>query len=323
MEDQTLTHKDLSNLVGVSETTIKSYRRKFPRFIPVAGYGKPIRFKQEAGKVCLAIRECFVKGFSVGETENRLREKFNEQPVRRVPGAKSNRKKDVSRETLDGLLKTADQLMQGLAELAAAQAQSEERLNNIEQAVGQLISEEKGNREIFSDLAEHLKTIPQKAGDTETKARKIVTVRGKKGQKDSYSLEKEARAENTTPDSQDVPQIPPNLLLDCPVVIRSDKGEFLGLPGRPTLDMFVKALEAKAKDTGLAISSWKASGTSWVYNLTEKDRPQLDHWFERITTPKGNDVAVLYRLDSEGSEVGFAELQAYFREIRELIGDRS
>ncbi len=318
MNEQTLTHKDLSRLVGVSETTIKSYRRKFPRFIPVAGYGKPIRFRQEAGKVCLAIRDCFVKGLSVGETENRLRAQFREQPVRKIPGAKKGLDQGLSRETLQGFLNTADQMMRGLAELAAAQAQSEERLNNIEQAMTQLLTEEKGNKEFFTDLAEHLKTIPNVSEDTETKARKIVTVRGRKGRTDSYSLEKETKAKTDAAETQ----TPPQDLLDCPVVIRSEKGEFLGLPGRPTLTLFVGALEMEAKDTGLAITAWKTSGSSWIYSLQKKDSDQLDHWIERITTPKGNDVAVLYRLDNGGVEAGAPELQAYFRGVRNRIGDR-
>ena len=54
----TYTHKDLANLCSVSETTIKSYRRKFPGFIPVLTRGKPIRFKKDAGDVCLKIRDC-------------------------------------------------------------------------------------------------------------------------------------------------------------------------------------------------------------------------------------------------------------------------
>ncbi len=71
-----MTHKDLSNLLGVSETTVKSYRRKFPDCIPVANNGKPIRFLPEAGAVCLRIRDLFGLGMSVQEIRNRLAEEF-------------------------------------------------------------------------------------------------------------------------------------------------------------------------------------------------------------------------------------------------------
>ena len=51
MSEKTFTHKALADLLGVSETTVKSYRRKFPGCIPVASQGKPIRFPAEAAAV--------------------------------------------------------------------------------------------------------------------------------------------------------------------------------------------------------------------------------------------------------------------------------
>ncbi|MFV0350198.1 MAG: MerR family transcriptional regulator [Halodesulfovibrio sp.] len=77
MSEKTLTHRDLGRMLGVSETTIKSYRRKFPDCIPVANDGKPIRFTHEAGKVCLRIRELFSRGMSVPEVRTRLEKEFS------------------------------------------------------------------------------------------------------------------------------------------------------------------------------------------------------------------------------------------------------
>lgn len=77
MSETTLTHKELGRMLGVSETTIKSYRRKFPDCIPVANEGKPIRFTQEAGKVCLHIRELFSRGMAVPEVRARLEKEFS------------------------------------------------------------------------------------------------------------------------------------------------------------------------------------------------------------------------------------------------------
>ncbi len=68
----TLTHKDLAALVGVSETTIKSYRRKFRQFIPVHSQGKPIRFQARAAEVCQLIRSCFLEDRSVAEIRQQL-----------------------------------------------------------------------------------------------------------------------------------------------------------------------------------------------------------------------------------------------------------
>ncbi|MDR2604934.1 MAG: MerR family transcriptional regulator [Desulfovibrio sp.] len=77
MSGKEYTHKDLSRLLGVSETTVKSYRRKFPDCIPVAGYGKPIRFGDDALRVARRIRDLFEYGLSVDETRARLAEEFD------------------------------------------------------------------------------------------------------------------------------------------------------------------------------------------------------------------------------------------------------
>lgn len=76
MPHKSLTHKDLSRHLGVSETTVKSYRRKFPGCIPVASQGKPIRFTSEALAVCKRIRDLFDLGLSIAEVHARLAGEF-------------------------------------------------------------------------------------------------------------------------------------------------------------------------------------------------------------------------------------------------------
>ncbi len=76
MPHKALTHKDLSQHLGVSETTIKSYRRKFPGCIPVANQGKPIRFTSEALAVCKRVRDLFELGMSIPEVRARLSSEF-------------------------------------------------------------------------------------------------------------------------------------------------------------------------------------------------------------------------------------------------------
>ncbi len=76
MPDDSLTHKDLSTLTGVSETTIKSYRRKFAGFIPLRSHGKPLRFAPESADVCMRIRQCFEQDLSVAEILALLKEEF-------------------------------------------------------------------------------------------------------------------------------------------------------------------------------------------------------------------------------------------------------
>ncbi len=70
------THRDLAKAVGVTVTTIKSYRRKFPAFLPVESQGKPLRLAGEALAVCKRIHHHFHRGLSVVETRKRLATEF-------------------------------------------------------------------------------------------------------------------------------------------------------------------------------------------------------------------------------------------------------
>lgn len=76
MPHKALTHKDLSKQLGISETTIKSYRRKFPGCIPVACQGRPIRFNAEALAVCKRIRDFFDLGMNIPDIRLRLSAEF-------------------------------------------------------------------------------------------------------------------------------------------------------------------------------------------------------------------------------------------------------
>ena len=77
MSAKTLTHKDLADSLGVSETTVKSYRRKFPGCFPVASIGKPIRFTESALEVALRIQALFALGMSIKEVRLRLSSEFS------------------------------------------------------------------------------------------------------------------------------------------------------------------------------------------------------------------------------------------------------
>ncbi|MDR0826815.1 MAG: helix-turn-helix domain-containing protein [Desulfovibrio sp.] len=76
MTDLTFTHKELARRLGLSETTVKSYRRKFPDCFPLSSKGKPIRFTDEALRVAGRIQSLFQTGMSVAEVQKRLAAEF-------------------------------------------------------------------------------------------------------------------------------------------------------------------------------------------------------------------------------------------------------
>lgn len=76
MTESRFTHRDLAAMLGVSVTTVKSYRRKFPAYFPVASHGKPLRFDRRAAASAKTVRDLFAQGLSVPSVEKILRRKF-------------------------------------------------------------------------------------------------------------------------------------------------------------------------------------------------------------------------------------------------------
>jgi DNA-binding transcriptional MerR regulator len=323
----TYTHKDLAELCGVSETTIKSYRRKFPGFIPVLTRGKPIRFKSEASAVCLKIRDCFEKGMSVNETYKVLKENFKEQSAgtpRRTAAAPTENS-TVSPEYLEKFFKTAGQMMQGMASLATAQVKAGQRLAQVETTLEKLVEIETRNSEIFSQLllkgpSTSTSPAPSQA-ETESpapekiRARKIVNVRSPKGDVKSYSIEKN-KAEVEVEGKYERPS---DAFLNTPIVIRNEQSEFLGVPGRLPLSGFIEILVREAEEGGVTMSHWKHKDDVWVFFMEIPGGDSHELHFTSTTTPKGNLVVLLNRLDVNQKQTTPQFLQEFFRQVKDKI----
>lgn len=333
--DDAYTHKDLAALCKVSETTIKSYRRKFPGFIPVLTRGKPIRFSKEAGEVCLRIRDCFDKGMSVNETLKILKENFKESPSARRPSRTAgapqapvagDERGVISQEYLEKFFTTAGQMMQGMAGLATAQAKAGQRLAKLEAAVERLVEVQQQNSEAFRLFLAQSKspasdTLPTSsspdAGDAPSekpvRARKIVNVTSPDGDVKSYALEK------TGEDRPRSMERPSDAFLNTPIVIRNDQGEFLGVPGRLPLSAFVEALVRDAEESGASLSSWHRDEDTWVFTMQAPGGDAHALHFLSTTTPRGNLVVLLDRLDVNGEQTTPRFLQEFFRQVKDRI----
>lgn len=357
--DEAYTHRDLAALCKVSETTIKSYRRKFPGFIPVLTRGKPIRFRKEAADVCLRIRDCFDKGMSVNETLKILKEHFKESPAERRRTAASPRQDEaaaaasapgpgvVSQEYLDKFFATAGQMMQGMAGLATAQAKAGQRLAALETAVQRLIEVQQQNNETFSLLL--ARTAPAsdtlaassstdagpgacagagvaadaKTGDTAApqperpvRARKIVNVTSPGGSVKSYTLEKPVSPDTPKPGPASLER-PSDAFLNTPIVIRNDQGEFLGVPGRMPLGRFVEVLVREAEESGASLSNWHRDEDTWIFSMQTPGGDAHALHFDSTTTPRGNLVVLLDRLDVNGEQTSPRFLQEFFRQVKD------
>lgn len=309
MNNATLTHSDLSELVGVSVTTIKSYRKKFGEYIPVAGHGKPLRFEKKAGEICLRIRELFQNGLSVKQISETLGKEFNVVDENR---RLSNNKKDGSLgpKDMEQLLKLSSQMMNGMAALVTAQAKAEKRIERVEKKVSEILEIQEKNSAVLNDLmANKAETSTSGKSDGNVKA-KIVTIRGNNGEDKSYRIERQR--EEIVPDQG---------LLDLPVVIRSEDGDFLGMPGSGGSPYNLRGLLTIVSSTEKPESGshkWKRDGDYWILTSSKSENEIHELHFKRTRTPKGNDVAYFERLDINSVQQGRESMLSFFRKSRDL-----
>ena len=345
MVTQTYTHRDLAGLLGVSETTVKSYRTKFPGFLPVAREGKPVRLHQDSLEVCRRIRDLFADGLTIAQATQRLRTEFKEYPHdRRLSIPERSMPASASEHGLDARLEA----------LAQSQELARARMEQLEAEVRNLATMEAASKALVAELIQELRAArlaapapptsqpapprpeppqpvqsqpepsqpkPQQpetsAGPTMVTARKIVTVHGQAGAVASYALGREPRPEPPFT----APAEPEPAFLDLPAVIRSDRGEFLGLPGGQSV---ARLLEVLTPQDGAPAVWFEDGPEAWICEIALGPALTRELLFERTTTPRGNLVGLIRRLRTKsGSSITAAtqaEVQELFRLVRDQLG---
>ncbi|CCO23061.1 helix-turn-helix domain-containing protein [Maridesulfovibrio hydrothermalis] len=313
MTTDTFTHKDLSSITGVSVTTIKSYRKKFPEFFFISGHGKPLRFRKGTDKLCIRIRDLFDKNLSVKQIRSKLLTEFESvKSDRQLSVTKADT--SVSSDEFEKLSRTTMQMMNGLAALVTAQAKAEQRLGRIEKSIKELIEIQSGNNSSSNELLAEIKNVLSSAGSLQqperVTAKKVITIKKENGKAESYAFESDY---STIEPEKD--------FLELPVVIQSENEEFLGMPGRPghpfTLHELVYLITRK-KDN-VASKVWHKQGRDWILSFKTPDGLLYELFFQRTKTPKGNIVSFFKQLNINSEPQNQSYIITFFREVRDLI----
>ncbi len=318
MGDDSVTHKDLARHVGVSETTIKSYRRKFPEFFPIQSSGKPIRFKPLALEICEHIRRCFSRDLSVEETRRHLAGHFpSQRPQRSAPPSESTPPPPGGGQEILERLTTA------LEGFARAQAEANAKLGGLGEIIADFLSLHLAREDTFAQGVEEIKRAwsrqlrllhePPPAG----RARRV-TVRNAYGDSSDYVIE-------SAPHSQTNggAEAPPDSLRKLPLVVLSSAGDYLGIAGKGagsfSLEDF-SALHATAFPPPHHFSeTWSRLAEGWLLELEQQEviRPATYALLmDAVQTPKGNDVALLRSFSIGGRELPGANLYTLIKQMR-------
>jgi len=389
MNSQTVTHRDLARELGVSETTIKSYRGKFPTFLPIAREGKPVRLHAEALPVCRRIRDLFAEGLSIVQIIKLLRTEFKEYPLnRRLPILSKQRAEPTIGAAMAPLGETERQtLAEYIEALTRGQEQARRRMEQLEAEVRNLATMEAASKALVAELVQELRAAraaaaasvlprpdaarqhqapflredvglaspvsqergpntatpaefaeaptaiaaeaeagevaganaaPSMAAPTVVTAQKIVTVHSTNGPVASYAFAREPAPSPPFPE----PETPGAAFLSLPAVIRSDRGDFLGLPGGQSVRRLVEVLapEGFVGTTGAPGVAWFSEGPdAWTCAIPLGRAQKREILFERTTTPRGNLVGLIRHMRINEAEATPTQLQEIFRQLRDQM----
>lgn len=306
MESAPVTFADLTALLGVSETTVKSYRRKFPDFFPTVSRGKPIRFQPQVVRVAQIIREGFARNLSVPELRAELLAKVpgavlagvRERPAQTAPAPKAQPPlaadvRDLLIELVAAERATAAQL-ERLCLLLEKPTAAPAPANQPRETIIQLTNS-------FGDAVEY--RMKSRAAQA---AVATVPIPPQSGKSDSGKDDS----------GMDGP------LWTLPLVVKSEQGEFLGVAGRAHRNFSLRSLADLLKASGLGWSialTQGPRGPRFLASSSGSTKPTtprdilLD--LESTVTPKGNAVVRLTGFQRDAEETPTANLYILIRDF--------
>ncbi|WP_243310911.1 hypothetical protein [Fundidesulfovibrio agrisoli] len=289
-EEPGLTHRDIAVALGVTVTTVKSYRRKFPEFFAGASGSRPIRFPARAGQVCARIQALFGRGYAVEQVRERLALEFDlQEPSIQEPPGKEARPVPPP----------------GSPENPLA---APDPLARIEGLLEGLFSIQNRTHSLLADLLARLDTVADALAAQQPQA----AAQAKPAPKPSAPVRAAGPAAVR----------PPAELLGLPVVVLSGDGEYLGVSSKGgkafSLEQFEEFLVNRAKGLGPVEPRWRGAGQEWILGLRSGGQSH-DHHFVRAVTPKGNAVARFSALSVGGRAESDAALQTFLRQVKESL----
>lgn len=347
---QTVTHKDLARKLKVSETTIKSYRRKFSDCIPVASKGKPIRFLPEAIAVCTRIRDLFDQGMSVEEVRARLAQEFSWIAL--------TAKEEPSPAPVHGGMPqeftiAISNLAKSMVTLLQQQNTIVDRMNKLEKSFADNLAiaaiPQEGAmkaadfKAVLEDLQGYLRNalmplqqlqrlneiqgatdVLHQAANSMIEAAHIMRSLAKsQGGSVAETSSKVVQFPGSASAQQAVsagqaPQDPPRSFLLKPMVVRTMDGSYIGAGGKTrgrfTLNDF-KALLVYGRQPGEHFSlQWEQSGLDWVATLTRADGDNPGTWqfqLKEAMSQSGVGIVELIRFTDNGENAHPAEFCAF------------
>lgn len=305
--NQYLSLREIGRRLGIPPSTVVYYKDRFERFIPsVEGRGRRKKYPAEVLDIFKGIREMYDNNWSADQIERELALRFG-----KVAEAVRRESKDlvplgVSEGQSPDLVRTLTDVLDKMSGMLETQAIYKGEIDSLKGEVGALQAE-LGKRE-----QEYAASVRQMESDLES-------LRKENKQLVDY-IHKNVRRGNPLHSK------PSEDFLAMPLVIRSERGEYLGVASDSKGTFTCKSLVIMMQKSASAVRSvemdWDRDRDFWVLRVQVVEKANADGqhlvlMLKETVTPSRNKVARLEHMIVDGQEVPDKFLLTLFRQIRD------
>jgi len=293
--EELLSLREIARRLELPSSTVAYYKDRFRRFIPAAaGAGRRQRYALSVLDVFMRIRELYDMSSTASQIERDLELRFGHGAG--SAGAGEDRGDSVSRlqERVSGLLE--DQVL--------FRREIESLRGEISRLTGRLAEQETEARQAAREREQELAALKDE------------------NRRLAQYIEKHIRHGNPLHSK------PSEAFLDLPLVIRSERGEYLGVAapnkGTFTPKSLVGLIQTSASAERSVDIHWDRDRNHWVLKVLTTDprtgREQaLVFMLAETRTPSRNLVARLAHLIVDGNEVPDNFLLGFFKQLRDTF----
>lgn len=309
-DEELLSLREIARRLDLPSSTVAYYKDRYRTFIPSsAGAGRRQRYGLPVLKVFKRIREMYDMSSSASQIERDLERRFGRSGGGSGEGAGSD---PVTRlqERISGLL--TDQTL-FRREIGSLKSEVETLRARLDEARTERRTETDALRARLSEARS------RHEAEADTLRREAAALRDENTRLADY-IEKHIRRGNPLHSK------PSEAFLNLPLVVRSERGEYLGVAATGRGTFTPKRLVALIQKSACATRSveihWDRDQSHWVLKVLTNDpacgREQaLVFMLAENRTPSRNLVARLAHLIVDGNEVPDHFLLGFFRQLRE------
>lgn len=319
--------REIGRRLDIPPSTIVSYKDRFEAFIPFEERGSRRRYPPAALEIFAEIRSLSGGSASTSDIERHLALHYN-SILARAGGAEgvSCPNSRVAAMRLAGVLERVTKILQDQCEVSLSAKEMQVELEALRSEVQSL--KKKVASKVTAPRASGTKGSALKGSEADRQIRhmqkRLVRMRQEKDAVEEMLLHVVGIGNNRG-------KIPPAAFLDLPLVVRTQRGEFLGVAGRGSLKFSVRKLVTHVRrgaQGGRHVAvNWVRDDDRWGlyirFSLSDGEHREYELDMAETLTPKKNLVACLGGMKVNGEAVPADYIRDFFRKIREEFSGSS